>query len=351
MHSLLNRQIRKFLPEDLREHEGLRDFLEAVQRSYQDQDDKLAMIQRATAISSKELYEANRELEAEAQRQKKIIDALEKALKSLNENLNIKNGSRSSILDVEKLATKIGEQAEQLSRMSTEQSKLMKELESQNESLNNYAHVVSHDLKSPIRNINTLLTWIMEEEKEKFSEDSKANSEMISQNLVKMDRLIDGVLKHATVSTLEEEKANINISDLLQEIENTIYVPENVTLDFSGELPTIFGQKYTLEQLFTNLITNAITATEEQEKGIIRISAKENKFYYTFEITDNGKGIPEHHQSKIFDMFSKLSNENNATGIGLSLVKKIVNLYEGDISLTSREGEGTTFYLTLKKQK
>ncbi|AYN68638.1 sensor histidine kinase [Euzebyella marina] len=350
MHSLLKRQIRKYLPESLRDHPELETFLDAVQKSYQDQDDKVAMIQRATAISSKELYEANRELEAEARRQKKIIDSLEKALESLNENLHIEDGSKENILDVESLAKKIGEQAEQLSKMTSEQNKLMEELETRNESLNNYAHVVSHDLKSPIRNISTLLTWILDEEQDKFSEDSKANGELIAQNLEKMDRLIDGVLKHATVSSLEEEKTNINISDLLQEIENTIYVPENVKLEYNGKLPTIYGQKYSLEQLFTNLITNAITATEHLESGIIKIGHKVNPYYYTFFISDNGKGIPEHHRSKIFDMFGKLSNDNNATGIGLSLVKKIINIYEGDISLESKVDVGTTFYFTLKKQ-
>ena len=125
MHSLLKRQIRKYLPESLRDHPELETFLDAVQKSYQDQDDKVAMIQRATAISSKELYEANRELEAEARRQKKIIDSLEKALESLNENLHIEDGSKENILDVESLAKKIGEQAEQLSKMTSEQNKLM----------------------------------------------------------------------------------------------------------------------------------------------------------------------------------------------------------------------------------
>ncbi|WP_209406029.1 ATP-binding protein [Pseudozobellia sp. WGM2] len=349
MHSLLERQIRKYLPESLKENTELEAFFMAVSKSYLDFDDKVSMIQRATAISSKELYEANRELEDKAQRQKKIIDSLEKALESLDAHFIPEKGENDATLDVEKLAHKIGEQAEQLSQMTTEQNKLMKELESQNESLNNYAHIVSHDLKSPIRNISTLMTWILEEEKEKFSEDSKANGELIAQNLAKMDRLIDGVLKHATVSSLEEEKVKINISDLLQEIENTIYVPENVTIDYSGELPSIYGQKYSLEQLFTNLITNAITATEHLENGIIKIGYQGNPYFYTFSISDNGKGIPDQHQSKIFNMFSKLSNDNNATGIGLSLVKKIINLYEGDISLESKVDQGTTFYFTLKK--
>lgn len=348
MHSLLKRQIRKYLPEDFGEHEALNDFFNAIEKSYQNFDDKVTMIQRATAISSKELFEANRELEAEAQRQKKIIDSLEKALSSLNVNLNAQKGINHS-LDVEQLAKRISEQAEQLSQLTTEQGKLMKELEAQNESLNNYAHVVSHDLKSPIRNISTLMTWILEEEQEKFSEESKANGEMIGQNLEKMDHLIDGILKHATVSSLEEEQTKIPISDLLHEIENTIFIPENVRLEYSDELPTIIGQKYSVEQLFTNLITNAITATEHLEKGVIKIGHKENPYFHRFYISDNGKGIPERHQTKIFNMFSKLSNDNNATGIGLSLVKKIINLYDGDISLESQVDKGTTFYFTLKR--
>ncbi|SHJ28690.1 sensor histidine kinase [Pseudozobellia thermophila] len=349
MHSLLARQIRKHLPASFKEHPELKAFFGAVEESYRDFDDKVAMIQRATAISSKELYEANKELESEARRQKKIIDSLEKALESLNENLNTDNGPTDGTLDVEKLAKRIGEQAEQLSQMTSEQNKLMQELETRNESLKNYAHIVSHDLKSPIRNISTLMTWILEAENEKFSEESKAHGHLIGQNLEKMDRLIDGILKHATVSSLEEEKANISIYDLLKEIEDTIFIPDHIRIDYSDNLPVIFGQKYNLEQLFTNLITNAITATEHRKKGLIEISYKPCPEYYRFSISDNGKGIPEQYQSKIFDMFNRLDNDSNATGIGLSLIKKIINLYEGDIDLESTVDQGTTFYFTLKK--
>lgn len=349
MHSLLARQIRKHLPASFKERSELEAFFSAVEKSYHDFDHKVAMIQRATAISSKELYEANRELESEARRQKKIIDSLDKALESLNQNLNTENGEGDTVLDVEKLAKRIGEQAEQLSQMTSEQNKLMKELETRNESLNNYAHIVSHDLKSPIRNISTLMAWILEAEKEKFSEESQAHSELIGQNLEKMDRLIDGVLRHATVSSLEEEKANISIYELLKEIEATIYVPDHISIEYSDDLPTIYGQKYNLEQLFTNLITNAITATEHREKGVIKISHASCPDYYRFSISDNGKGIPEQYQSKIFDMFNRLNNDSHATGIGLSLIKKIINLYEGEIDLDSTVDQGTTFHFTIKK--
>ena len=135
---------------------------------------------------------------------------------------------------------------------------------------------------------------------------------------------------------------------MIKEIENTIYIPENIKVLIDEPLPVLHTSKYRIEQLFKNLITNAVAATEHVEDGTIVIDAQEDKNKWLFSISDNGKGIPQHHQAGIFDMFKKLENDANATGIGLALVKKIVNYYKGDIWLSSEEGKGTTFFFTIQ---
>jgi light-regulated signal transduction histidine kinase (bacteriophytochrome) len=352
MHKLLSRQIRKFLPTDWRENSALSKFLDAISKSYDDNDSKLEMVQRSTIISSQELSEANEDLRNRANSQKKIIESLERSIAVLNENTGNafnKDGQVGKQFDPLALAKKLEEQSSEINRISTEKDILLKNLEERNEALNNYAHMVSHDLKSPMRNINFLIGCIKEEDEINFSEQSKDNCALISENLEKMDALVDGILKHATITNMKEQKMEINIENLIAEIVKTLYVPVSITIETAAPLPTLFIGKYKLELLFKNLLNNAITATEHKPEGIIKIVAEEESNYWKFSISDNGKGIAKKYQDDIFKMFKKLENDFMATGIGLALVKKIVNSFSGEIWLASEEGNGATFFFTIKK--
>ncbi|UII81027.1 ATP-binding protein [Flagellimonas sp. CMM7] len=347
MHSLLKRQIKKFFPKEFIEHPEIETFFNSISRSYSDFDEKLKMIQRATSLSSEELYQANQRLHKEAESQRKVLDALSKAVASMQHKTSDRiNG----VLDFnpQKLVEDIEKQAHKLVEITAEKDMLLKNLEQQNESLNNYAHMVSHDLKSPIRNVHSLVSWVFEDGQEGFKEQNKENVQLIFQNLSKMDGLIDGILRHSTIDSIQESAIMIDINLLIDEIRQTVFVPENVKIKKSKKLPKIYTGKYRLEQLFKNLITNAITATEDRRYGQVIVDVKEEKDGWLFSVTDNGKGIPKHLQAGIFDMFKKLENNSEATGIGLALVKKIINYYKGDIWLSSGEGMGTTFFFTIK---
>lgn len=347
MHSLLKRQIKKYLPEALKEDSGLDQFFESIAKSYSDYEEKLSMIQRATSLSSTELYEANNRLNRETESQRKVLEALSKAVALMESKTeSSKNGELG--FDPQKLVENIENQTTKIVEITAEKDHLMRNLEQQNESLNNYAHMVSHDLKSPIRNIHSLVSWVFEDCHEDFKDQSKQSFELIFQNLAKMDSLIDGILRHATIDSLEEKLTDVDINLLIDEIERTIYVPDNVSIEIEGSLPVLHTGKYRVEQLFKNLLTNAVSATEANPNGRVIVQAKEKEDKWLFAIGDNGKGIPQHLQTGIFDMFKKLENDANATGIGLALVKKIINYYKGDIWLTSDEGKGTTFYFTIK---
>ena len=346
MHSLLKRQIKKFLPEGLKNCPNMEQFYESVDKSYSDYDDKLAMIQRATSLSSKELYEANKRLNKETESQRKVLEALSKAVAFMESKTVPMNGEVR--FDPQQLLENIERQTTKIVEITAEKDNLLKSLEQQNESLNNYAHMVSHDLKSPIRNIHSLVSWVLEDSAEVLVNGSKESFELIFQNLSKMDSLIDGILKHATIDSLEEKIKEVDLNTLIKEIERTIFVPDHVRIKIKGNLPVLRTGKYRIEQLFKNLLTNAVTATEKNKNGLVTIEAREQEDKWLFCIADNGKGIPKHLQTGIFVMFKKLENDANATGIGLALVKKIINYYKGDIWLSSEEGMGTTFYFTIK---
>ncbi len=346
MHSLLKRQIRKHLPEELRNDPALDSFFNAVSDSYSNFDEKITMIQRATSLSSTELFEANERLNKEAESQRKVLKSLSQAVADAQQQNGEVNATN---LDPLKLVEDIEQQARKLVTITEEKDVLLHNLEQQNESLNNYAHMVSHDLKSPIRNVHSLVSWVFEEGQEKLDVQSRTNVDLIFQNLAKMDSLIDGILKHSTIDSLKEEPVLVDLYSLIEEIEDTIYLPESVSIKKNRKLPRLYTGKYRMEQLFKNVITNAITAVEDKEYGLVVIDVKEEKGSWLFSITDNGKGIPNHLQTGIFDMFRKLENNSDATGIGLALVKKIINYYKGDIWLSSEEGRGTTFFFTIKK--
>lgn len=349
MHSLLKRQLKKFLPKELAEHPEMETFLDSVDKSYSDFDQKLKMIQRATSLSSEELYLANQRLNKEAESQRKVLDSLRKAVVSMQDKTNDRiNGSLD--FNPQQLVEDIEKQALKLVQMTAEKDMLLKNLEQQNESLNNYAHMVSHDLKSPIRNVHSLVSWVFEDGQEEFKEHSRENVQLIFQNLAKMDSLIDGILRHSTIDSIQESSGVLDLRLLIDEIERTIYVPENITIKKSKHLPQLYTGKYRLEQLFKNLMTNAITATEHNPQGHVMIDVKEEEDGWLFSVSDNGKGIPKHLQDGIFGMFKKLENNSGATGIGLALVKKIINFYKGDIWLSSEEGKGTTFFFTIKNK-
>ena len=334
------------MPEDLKAHPELEEFFDSVDKSYSDYDDKLAMIQRATSLSSKELFEANKRLNKETESQRKVLEALSKAVAFMESRTDLQNGELG--FDPQKLVENIENQTNKIVEITAEKDTLLRSLEQQNESLNNYAHMVSHDLKSPIRNIHSLVSWVYEDSCDDFKNGCKNSFDLIFQNLGKMDSLIDGILKHATIDSVDEKVRDVDLNRLIKEIERTVYVPDSVKIKIKGSLPTLHTGKYRIEQLFKNILTNAIAATEHTQTGLITIEARAQEDKWLFCIADNGKGIPKHLQSGIFDMFKKLENDANATGIGLALVKKIINYYKGDIWLSSEEGVGTTFYFTIK---
>jgi signal transduction histidine kinase len=228
-----------------------------------------------------------------------------------------------------------------------QQQNLLHNLEVQNQELSDYAHMVSHDLKSPLRSIDTLTSWLNEDYSEQLGDIGKNQISTIRRSVEKMDTLINGILEYSTIGKNQIEVYPVDLNGLLNEILKMIEVPTHIEVKFS-ELPTLNGDKYRLQQLFQNLISNAITYNDKLN-GIIEVGFKDRENVHEFYVSDNGKGIDKIYFNKIFKAFEKLENNAESTGIGLSIVKKVVELYGGKIWLNSELNKGTTFYFTLKK--
>lgn len=343
MNSLLKRQIDKLIKINPEFIKDLKPFFNAVNESYENYEDQLSMSQRAMRISSDELFEANKKLREEAQ-----------SLKDVNHNLSAILNSMN--LDPNKLADqKEFNQAEYLKKQALEiviinnqREQLLKDLEAQNEELNEYAHVVSHDLKAPLRNIDALVNWVIEDIKEEMYENCLNSLTTVLSNVEKMDLLIKGILDYSNIDKLESEDRILNVNTIIDEVVRTILIPKNVTLNIQENLPKLYGNAWRFKQIFQNLIQNAIKYNDKEE-GIIQVGAVEKEDCFQFFVKDNGIGIENNYFDRIFKVFTKLESNTSSSGIGLSIVKKIVNYYNGEIWLESEIQVGTTFFFKLPK--
>lgn len=226
---------------------------------------------------------------------------------------------------------------------------LLKQLEVSNNELQEYAHIVSHDLKSPLRSIFALVSWIKEDNHEHLNPSSLDNIALIESTLEKMEQLISDILNYSSVTSEEVEDKPVDLNSVINDLKQILFVPEHINIKVLHPLPIIIGDKTRLQQLFQNLLSNAIRYIDK-EVGYITIDVIEKPTHYQFSIEDNGIGIAKEYHDKIFKIFHSLNENKESSGIGLSIVKKIVDLYKGDIWVASTPEKGTTFYFTLKKK-
>jgi len=233
-------------------------------------------------------------------------------------------------------------------KLERQREELMQSLEKSNKELEDYAQIVSHDLKSPLRSINSLMAWIKEENEGTMTEQTSMYFSMIENKLEKMDSLIQGVLTYSRIDRADVNKEQVNLDEIVGNIINIIDIPAHTTVTIDTQLPVILADRYRMQQLFQNLIGNAVAYIDKPE-GKVNIGYTENKASYTFYVKDNGPGIaPENHE-KIFKIFQSLVKNERSTGLGLSIVKKIVENYKGTVWLESQPKEGTTFFIQLPK--
>ncbi len=219
-----------------------------------------------------------------------------------------------------------------------------KELELRNISLNDYAHIVTHDLKAPLRNLNTLFYWLKEDLEVKS--DSKDLLDKMGSNIDRMDKLIEGIFQYSQLDYLTEKKELIDFEKIINELSDYFKANHKVEIINNLEHSGFVGDETKIKQLFQNLIHNAIRYNDK-EKCIINIQCEKENNEFLFKFKDNGIGIEEKFYDKIFKIFHKLSDKPDSTGIGLAIVKKIVENYSGKIWIESEIGKGTTFLFTL----
>jgi PAS domain S-box-containing protein len=225
---------------------------------------------------------------------------------------------------------------------------LAESLAKTNKELEDYAQIVSHDLKSPLRSIHALLTWIKEDNDKDFNAQTLQYFGMIENKVEKMDHLIHGILTYSKIDKEEINKEWISIQRIVENIIEIIHIPEYIKISIKNNLPIIHADRYRIQQLFQNIIENAVNYIES-ESGLVEIASEESKDHFVFSIKDNGVGIAKEHHKKIFNTFQSYTKNQSSTGLGLAIVKKVVEAYNGKIWIESALGKGTTFFIKFNK--
>ena len=255
---------------------------------------------------------------------------------------NISKGKFTSIEDTRN--DELTALASSLNSMSGKLDKNIHELKNRNAELNKFAYVVSHDLKAPIRGIHNVITWIEEDLDEELSPELKRYLAIIPQKTRRMEALINGLLDYARLN-IKVPPERIDTNALVHEIADSI-VPRNFKLEI-GHLPKLFTERIKLEQVFANLISNAVKYTQ-REDAVIEINCRQYSHFYEFSVRDNGIGIAIEYHQKIFEIFQTLreQNEQESTGVGLAIVKKIIDDQQEHIIVISKLGLGSEFIFT-----
>ena len=225
------------------------------------------------------------------------------------------------------------------------------DLEKINNELDQFAYVVSHDLKAPLRAINNLSEWIEEDLAGTIDGESKKNMALLRGRVYRMENLINGILEYSRVGRKQLAVQKVDLNKMLRDLLSPGLLPEKFNVVVDKELPQLNTERVAIEQVFANLISNA-TKYNNHPAPSIEIGFSENGNFFEFYVADNGPGIDPKHHEQVFVIFQTLQSRDKieSTGVGLAIVKKIINEKGGQVWIESEPGRGAKFCFTWPKE-
>ena len=232
----------------------------------------------------------------------------------------------------------------------TEHVHVTEELKRSNKELNDFAYVASHDLKAPLRGIMQLSTWIEEDIADYANDETKGNLTLLMSRTSRLDKLLEDLLNYSRIGRMTGDIQTIDTKELILNVFDLQDPSKSITLNFQGAMPIINTAISPFETIIRNLIGNAIKHNNKAN-GVITISAQEFPRHYQFSVKDNGPGIPQRYHEQIFELFKTLKprDEVEGSGMGLSIIKKLLDYHKGSITVESDGENGTCFTFTWPK--
>lgn len=265
--------------------------------------------------------------------------------------VRINNGTAIKMIGSTQDISKLKQNEFELAKLNDQLIMQAKDLAISNKELENFAYVASHDLQEPLRMISSFLSQIERKYSQILDEKGKKYIYFAVDGAKRMRQIILDLLEFSRVGRQEFKIEEINLRSILDEILDLFkkQIEEKNAKILIGPMPNILSYKATIRQVFQNILSNALKYHHEDKAPLIKINCEKVNEFWKFSIEDKGIGIEQEYHDKIFEIFQRLHNKEDysGTGIGLAIVKKIIESQGGNIHLDSTKGKGSTFYFTI----
>ncbi|MFT7623899.1 MAG: PAS domain S-box-containing protein [Myxococcota bacterium] len=224
------------------------------------------------------------------------------------------------------------------------------ELKRSNTELEQFAYVVSHDLKAPLRAIDNLSQWIQEDIGDALDEETEQRLTLLRSRVKRMENLLNSLLQYSRAGRAGAEPKRVKLNNMLDEIRELLAPQPGFAVIAEGPMPWVTVVRAPLQQVLLNLVSNGLKH-HDREEGEVRVSCRDDDTHWVFRVVDDGPGIPARFHERVFEIFQTLQSRDRVegSGMGLAIVAKVVETFGGSISLESDGVRGTTFEFTWAK--
>ncbi len=280
-----------------------------------------------------------------------LIKAFNEMLAQIQQrDLALVNANEQLEKKVEERTADIKEEVAVRRKAESELANAVKKLTISNRELREFTRIAAHDLQTPLRSIGILSDWISEDYARRFGDKGHINAKLLVSRAKRMSRLLNAIIQYSEISLVDRKQECLDLHDILSDVITNMEIPDDIEIVIEDRLPVVMGVQKFIQQVFSNLISNAVRYMGKPD-GFVKIKCVDDDDFWKISVADNGSGIEEKYFSKIFEIFQMLSlrDETENIGIGLSIVKKVVELYDGRVWVDSEVGKGSTFFFTLPK--
>ncbi len=270
-------------------------------------------------------------------------------VEDVTEFVRLQKDQAAKDLLTEDLRTRIGQMEMEAYRHSVEINKVNARLTKTNQELESFTYSVSHDLRTPLRAIGGYARMLEEDYSRVFDDEGTRLLGNIQSNALRMGKLIDSLLTFSKLNKKELKKTNVSMQELFERIRlELLNVAGNAEIQI-GRIEDAPADQELISQVIMNLMSNAIKYSSKKEKPLVKVTCNKDNGHVTYTVSDNGSGFDMQYADKLFGVFQRLHHQHEfeGTGVGLAIVKRIVDRHGGKVWAESKPGEGAAFSFTL----